>query len=54
MNKHKLEPIPTDYEAMKKHMEDDETMYKYFGFKSVEEVKKLSLEEFIQKVRYDR
>lgn len=54
MNKHKLVPIPTNYRNLKKAMEEDETMYKYYGFHSKKQVKELSLEEFTEKVRYDR
>ena len=54
MDEHKLVPIPTNYRNLKLIMEDDATMYKYYGFKSKEEVEELSLEEFIEKVRYDK
>lgn len=54
MKEHELVPIPTNYRNMKRLMEEDETMYKYFGFKSIKEVKKLSLEDFTEKVRYNK
>ena len=54
MQEHELVPIPTNYKNMKIMMEDDDTMYKYFGFKNRKQVKELSLDEFIQKVRYGK